>query len=232
LRRTLCLAIALLCTGCASRTVPPFRSDPAGAALLDSWQDRAAQSHTLALLARVEYRTPEGARSFTLELFVQSPDTYLLRGRGTLGITGFRAVLSGESLTVLLNRQNRGYTGDPDAYPGKATRELWRMLSAALPWLTGVAALDRADHGTLWQVEVAEDGTRPRRLKITDGGHTLQMQYRRYRDEYPYWHLQSAQGESAEGSMKLEFRQQLFNVELDPALFELVLPPGTLPLVD
>ena len=232
MRRTLCLAIALLCTGCSSRTAPPFRSDPAGAALLDSWQDRAAQSHTLALLAHVDYRNSKEVRSFTLEVFFQSPDTYLLRGRGTLGITGFRAVLAGDSLTVLLNRQNRGYAGDPDAYPGRATRELWRMLSAALPWLTGVAALDRADHGTLWQVEATEDGDRPRRLRITDGGHTLQMKYGRYRDEYPYWHLQSAQGESAEGWMNLEFRQQLFNVELDPALFDLVLPPGTLPLVD
>jgi hypothetical protein len=198
---------------------------------LSDWARKADETRELALLARVDFQSPREQQSFTLELFYRAPDLYLLRGRGTLGVTGFRARVRGDSLTVLLDREKRGYTGLARDYPDRRLAELWQLLHRALPWLVGSVDLEAPGEGP-WQVQTTERGTRPERLEVTQGERRFLVSYGRYRDQYPYWHLREAVGSSPGGHMKLDFRQQLYNSGLDSTLFLLQLPPGTRPLAD
>jgi hypothetical protein len=152
-----------------------------------------------------------------------------LRGRGTLGVTGFRARVSEDSLVVLLDRDRRGFAGPPDAFPDTSSKAMWMLLREVLPWLVGQPDLATQSD---WRLQAAERGTRPTLLELRQDGRRLELGYGRYRSSYPYWHLRLARGESLEGVLALDFRQQLYNIALDSALFDLRLPPGTRPLLD
>lgn len=215
----------LLLAGCHAAAVPPPRWEEARQDLNKIWSARRAETHTCAMLAVVDYQGPPSDRSFTLELFYRAPGEYLLRGRGTLGVEGFRALVRNDSMVLLLERQKRGYAGPSDSLPD-STRLLWNLMREALPWILGTHdGLDAA------RCEYARPD-RPARIEVTRDSTRLQLEYARYRDEYPYWHLRSASGTSPEASMSLSIRQQLYNPPLDSALFELELPAGTLPLLD
>jgi hypothetical protein len=179
------------------------------------------------MLAAVEYQGPPRERSFTLELFYRAPHQYLLRGRGTLGVEGFRALVRGDSLVVLLDRQDRGFRGPAGELPARA-RQMWLLLREALPWVVG--DLDLLENPP--QLASARAGSRPERLQVERRGNRLELEYARYRDDYPYWHLRTVKGVSAEAEIRLEIRQQLYNPDLDSTLFELDLPAGTRPLLD
>lgn len=222
------LALTLLLAGCSARVAPPPRWDTPRPELARLWDERALSTTTCAILAAVEYSGPPRDRTFTLELFFRQPGSYLLRGRGTLGVEGFRALVVGDSITVLLDRQKRGYAGPASLFPDSATREMWLLLEAALPWITGEVRLSQHPH----QIQTDRDGTRPAWVQAEHEDAALELGYGRYRDDYPYWHLRTVKGVSAWAEITLEVRQQLYNPELDPSLFELVLPPGTLPLAD
>ena len=185
----------------------------------------------LAMLAALDYKGDLDQKSFTLELFFRQPNTYLLRGRGQFGVEGFRALLRGDSLTVLLNRQKRGYQGRADEYPDTQTQDMWALLQRALPWIVGKASLDPGnDVG--WQVRYAPATENPERLEVTHETTRLELEYRRYRSEFPYWHLYRVVALSGDSEVRMELRQQLFNTPLDSTLFTLTLPPGTAPLTD
>lgn len=188
-------------------------------------------TQTLAYLAQAEYLAPGEHQSFTLEIFFSSPDRYVLRGRGALGATGFRARLEGDSLVVLLNREHRGFAGRIADYPDARVVELWRLLQFGLPWLTGKADLRNLQEGT-WRVRLAERGTRPVQIALEEGGQQLELDFGRYGREYPFWHLYEVRGSAPAGSLKLTMRQRLHNPALDSALFRLDLPPDTRPLTD
>ena len=218
--------LALVVVGCHAAAVPPPEWESPRKELADLWSARREQTRTCALLAAVEYKGPPRERSFTLELFFREPGEYLLRGRGTLGVEGFRARVRGDSLVLILERQNRGYSGPASGLP-PSTRALWLLLRDALPWLTGTqTSLDSA------RFEYAPRGDRPARMNVLADSTSLELEYARYRDEYPFWHLRSGEGHSPEADLALSIRQQLYNPDLDSALFELELPEGTLPLLD
>lgn len=223
--RSVCL-VSLLIVGCHTAAVPPPRWESPRAELGSTWAHRREHTSTCALLATVEYKGPPRDRSFTLELFFRKPGEYLLRGRGTLGVEGFRARVQGDSIVLLLERQNRGYSGAASGLP-PSTRHLWRLLRDALPWLVGdQESLDGA------RFEYAPRGDRPARLNVAGDSTSLELEYARYRDEYPWWHLRSATGRSPEAELALSIRQQLYNTQLDSLLFELKLPADTEPLLD
>jgi len=226
LKRTWVLAALL--AGCGTRAVAPPHWDAAAPEVQRLWHMRSAQTHSCALLASAEYTGPPGDRSFTLEIFFREPDLYLLRGRGTLGVEGFRARVQGDSITVLLERQKRGYRGLARELPDASAREMWRLLGEALPWVVG------EDPGpeTAFQMSTVQSGSRPEHVQVESDGARLDLQYARYRADYPYWHLREVQGERAGARIRLEIRQQLYNPDLDSTLFELNLPAGTLPLLD
>ena len=225
------LLLPLVLAGCAAPGAPPVLWEKPGRALVDVWRERSTATREVALLARTEFRESGRVQSFTLELFFRAPDTYMLRGRGTLGITGFRARIVRDSLIVLLDREARGFEGSVDSYPDDSTRALWQLLRAALPWLVGVTAL--SGDGTQEVDVVAEPGAgRPVEVRLVRNDCVLQLGYGRYREEFPFWHLQTASGRSPGAELHMEIRQQLYNSDLPPAVFELVLPPGTLPLTD
>jgi hypothetical protein len=230
------VALALLCvTGCASTYMPRTLWSVSSTELTELWAVRAHATHEIGYLAAVEFESENEHRSFTLELFFREPDTYMLRGRGTLGATGFRARVWGDSLVLLLNRQKRGYAGLADDYADQETLEMWRLLRAALPWLTGEMELDSDRMGGAYaatRIRVVEHGGRPDTVLIDLGPDQLKIGYGRFWDGYPYWHIRSATGESDKARLTLEFRQQLYNTQMDSALFRLELPPGTGPLVD
>jgi len=216
----------LVLAGCHAATVPPPRWESPHANLLRTWAERKADTRTCALLAAVDYEGPPRDRSFTLELFFREPGVYLLRGRGTLGVEGFRALVHGDSIVLILERQHRGFQGPADSLP-PATRQLWLLLHDALPWLVGEQEdLEPA------RFEYAPDGNRPARLSVETDSVRLELEYARYRDEYPFWHLRSATGSSSSARLQLSIRQQLYNPALDSALFELDLPADVQPLLD
>lgn len=222
------LSLALLLAGCSAPVVPPPRWDTPDSELNRLWDARRAGTHQSALLAVAEYKGPPQDRTFTLELFYRQPQTYLLRGRGTLGVEGFRALLNGDSITVLMDRQKRGFSGPAAEFPDSSTRELWLLLESALPWIVGEGDLNLKPH----RIQTAQSGTRPQHLRIEQAGDVLDLDYTRYREDYPYWHLSEIRGRSASASLRLEVRQQLYNPTLDSGLFRLTLPPGTQSLLD
>lgn len=222
------LSLALLLAGCSAPVVPPPQWDTPDSELNRLWEARRAGTRQSAMLAVAEYKGPPQDRTFTLELFFRPPQTYLLRGRGTLGVEGFRALLEGDSITVLMDRQKRGFSGPTADFPDSSTRELWQLLESALPWIVGEGDLARQPH----HVQTANNGTRPQHLRIEQAGNVLDLDYTRYREDYPFWHLLEIQGRSASASIHLEVRQQLYNPTLDSGLFQLTLPPGTQPLLD
>jgi hypothetical protein len=69
-------------------------------------------------------------------------------------------------------------------------------------------------------------------IALDFGSRHLELDYGRYRQEYPYWHLNEVRGVSPSGRLTLRMRQRLQNPELDSAIFRLDLPPGTRPLID
>lgn len=216
----------LVLVGCQAAAVPPPAWEAPRSELKTLWAQRREATQTCALLAAVDYEGPPKDRSFTLELFYKAPGHYLLRGRGTLGVEGFRARVHGDSVVLLLERQDRGYQGPADGLPPSA-RRLWLLLRDALPWLVGEREeLSGARFG------YAPRGDRPSRLSVSTDSTRLELEYARYRDEYPFWHLRSAVGTSSEAQLRLSIRQQLYNTDLDSALFELELPAGTEPLLD
>lgn len=222
----LALLLPLSCT--SSRSVDQRFSEPTPA-FIDTWQARSDSTYNTGYLAAVDFESQQRTESFTLEMFYRRPDTYILRGRGTLGVTGFRAKLVGDSLTLLLNRENRGYAGLVQSYPDSSLVDMWRLMSEALPWVFGNADL----HGdALWRVRLTNRGTRPEYIEVHDPPYRLGLQYGRYRNEYPYWYLKTVTGVAEEGRLALTFRQWLYNTSLPPNTFELSLPPGTLPLND
>lgn len=226
-------AVALLfIAGCASTGVVPQRTlwRTPSAALANLWVERARLTEEVGYLASVEFESESVNRSFTLELFFREPDTYMLRGRGTLGATGFRARIWGDSLVLLLNRQKRGYAGRADEYADKETVEMWRLLRAALPWLVGENRLD--SESSTSKTRVVEHGARPDSVLIDLGDDRLKISYSRFWDRYPFWHIRTATGVSSTARLSLDFRQQLYNPSMDSSVFELTLPPGTLPLLD
>jgi hypothetical protein len=196
-----------------------------------TWSDRNEQMDHLAMLAVLDYQGDLDQKSFTLELFFRQPDMYLLRGRGPFGVEGFRALLRGDSLTVLLDRQKRGYQGRADAYPESRIQDMWTLLRRALPWIVGKASLENEDD-LRWQVRYAPTTEFPDRLEITYESTRMELEYRRYRSAFPYWHLYRVAARSEGSEVRLELRQQLFNTALDSTLFTLTLPPGTAPLTD
>jgi len=186
--------LLLVFAGCAAPGAPPVLWERPGREFENLWRQRASATRDVALLARAEFSESGRVRSFTLELFFRAPDTYMLRGRGTLGITGFRARIVGDSLIVLLDREKRGFEGAVDTYPDDSTRALWQLLRSALPWLVGVADLSGADAQDVRVAAVLS--TRPEEVRVVRDDHALDLSYGRYRDEYPFWHLQAAAGGS------------------------------------
>lgn len=229
-------AVALLCvSGCASGFTQHTVWTQPSSALVNLWAERARLTQEVGYLAQVKFKSESGTKTFTLELFFREPDTYMLRGRGTLGATGFRARVWGDSLVLLLNRQKRGFAGRADEYNDRETAEMWRLLRAALPWLVGETDLDPLSSGPAGQdarIYVVEHGGRPDTVRIDLGDDILKIAYGRFWDRYPFWHIRTATGESRTALLSLEFRQQLYNSSLDSSAFELELPPGTLPLLD
>ena len=218
--------LPLVLAGCHAAAVAPPQWEAPRAGLETTWAQRRLGTRSCALLADVDYEGPPKDRSFTLELFYKAPGEYLLRGRGTLGVEGFRARVHGDSVVLLLERQDRGYQGPADGLP-PSTRKLWLLMRDALPWLVGEReALSGA------RFEYAPRGDRPTRLRVATDSTRLELEYARYREEYPFWHLRSALGTSSEALLRLSIRQQLYNTDLDSALFELKLPAGTEPLLD
>lgn len=229
-------AVALLCvSGCASGYTHHTVWTQPSSALENLWVERARLTEEVGYLAQVKFESESVHKTFTLELFFREPDTYMLRGRGTLGATGFRARIWGDSLVLLLNRQKRGFAGRADEYNDRETAEMWRLLRAALPWLVGETDLDplrNISAGQDARLYVVEHGGRPDTVRIDLGDDRLKIAYGRFWDRYPFWHIRSATVESANARLFLEFRQQLYNSSMDSSAFELELPPGTLPLLD
>jgi hypothetical protein len=217
--------------GCGKRTTTLTVWDEPTVNFKTAWADRNETMDHLAMLAVLDYQGDLEQKSFTLELFFKQPDTYMLRGRGQFGVEGFRALLYGDSLTVLLNRQKRGYRGRADAYPDTRTQGMWSLLRRALPWIVGTASLAYEDE-VRWQVLYAPVSENPERIEVTYESTRLELEYRRYRSEFPYWHLYRVVAQSDDSEVRMELRQQLFNTSLDSALFTLTLPPGTAPLTD
>ena len=184
----------------------------------------------MATLSAASYHGRPQDRGFTLELFFRAPDTYLLRGRGALGVVGFRALLQGDSLTLLINRQKRGYQGRTEDFPDPKTREMWELLRSALPWITGTVDLKSLREGD-WQLQFGAAG-RPRILRAHQDDVELVIEYGRYRGAFPFWHLRTVKGRTPTAQIELEIRQQLYNTPLDSGLFALELPAFTRPLTD
>lgn len=231
------LLLSLVLTSCAAQLPSEKRWSTPTATFFDTWQARSDSTYNTGYLAAVDLESQQRTESFTLEMFYRRPDTYILRGRGALGATGFRAKLVGDSLTLLLNRENRGYAGRVRDYPDSSLVEMWQLMARALPWIFGNAPL----HGSNpWRARLTNRGTRPEYIEIYEPPYRLGLQYGRYRSEYPYWHLKSVMGiaektlTSTEGECRLAltFRQWLYNTSLPPNTFELSLPPGTHPLND
>jgi len=227
--RAAAVTALLLITSCSAYRAPEQRFSEPTPAFVETWQQRAVSTGSIGYLAAASFATADRDESFTLEMFFRSPDTYILRGRGTLGVTGFRAKLIGDSLTFLLNREGRGYAGRVGDYPDSSLVEMWKLMSEALPWVFGTADLESSAH---WRVRLTNRGTRPEYVEVTDPPYRLGLTYGRYRSGYPYWHLRSVAASATDGNLALEFRQWLHNTDLPDAIFELTLPPGTRPLND
>jgi hypothetical protein len=220
-----------LLAGCAGPAALKRAWDAPDARFVDAWDAQARATTTLAYLAQAEFQARDRRESFTLEIFFAAPGDYLLRGRGTLGATGFRAHLRGDSLTLLLNRERRGFAGAVADYPDSSLREMWQLLRAGLPWLTGKADLHDPEAGE-WHVQLCDRGRKPEVMAVETGARRLELEFGRFRDSYPFWHLTRAQGAAPDGRLSLVMRQRLYNPDFEAGLFRLELPPGTRPLTD
>jgi hypothetical protein len=223
--------VCVLVAGCAGPQALERAWDTPGETFLGAWDAQARLTSTVAFLAEAEFAADGQHEAFTLEIFFAAPDEYLLRGRGALGATGFRARIHEDSLVLLLNRERRGFAGRIADYPDSTLRELWQLLHVGLPWLTGQVDLRDSAAG-LWRVDLAERGSRPAAMAVDLGARHLDLEFGRFRNGYPYWQLTAVQGTAPDGWLSLAMRQRLYNPPLDTGLFRLQLPKDTRPLTD
>jgi len=222
---------ALWLFGCAGPAALERAWDRPSESFLSTWEERARTTQTLAYLAEADYEAEGERSSFTLEIFYAAPDRYVLRGRGALGATGFRARLEGDSLVLLLTRERRGFAGRIEDYPDTTAKEMWRLLQAGLPWLTGKVDLRNQLKGS-WRVRLTRQATRPTNIWVALDSRHLELDYGRFRSDYPFWHLYEVRGWVGTSRLTLKMRQRLHNPDLDGELFRLELPLGTRPLLD
>lgn len=112
------LLITLLLAGCAPKVLPDGRivtQDSQGERVLERWQARTAQFHSLQGLAKVKLEAPNGSGGARQVLIARKPARLRAETLGLFGTPMMMLTTDGDRLQVWTPPQNRYYVGRADA---------------------------------------------------------------------------------------------------------------------